>query len=140
MIVPRERVVALQRFLLGAARTPTLAGPVAEREILAAAASLDYVILVATERPDDVVDDAAATTASVRTTLVQAIRIALAAVRRLVDAPEAAFVAGHAEARDLLVAVRAFREAYVLHDDAVAFDAIALANDLAERRRSLRER
>ncbi len=113
-----------------AAHTPL----VAAADLLAAAAALDYVLLIATTAPSQA---EGAEADMVRETTTRAVAIALDFTERMLRAPAAPFeefAEHHLGAGGLFDIVRGLRECCVITSTDIAFRAVTLGNDVAARR------
>ncbi len=135
------RVKELQFFLIDAAKryvassSPGLKGA---GELLSSAAALDYVLLVASERPSDLVDGTHAIAAGIRETTLRATTAALDFIERMVEAPDDIFedfIERHVRVGGIFETFRALRRDDVLQSSDVAFRIIVAASDLLDRKR-----
>ncbi len=136
------RVKELQFFLIDAAKryvassTPGLKGA---GELLSSAAALDYVLLVASERPSDLVDGTNAIAVGIRETTLRATTAALDFIERMLEAPDDIFedfIERHVRVGGIFETFRALRTDGVLLSNDIAFRVVAAASDLLDRRRS----
>ncbi len=139
MILAASDVADLQYFLLDAAKRYVVGngGTIDDAsDLLSSAAALDYVMLLASERATETIDDDTPIAAGVRETLARAANAALDFIETLSDAaPETRrdFIQRHAKDGGVFTVLRRMRERDALTNDDVAFRKLTLASDLLER-------
>lgn len=135
------RVKELQYFLIDAAKryvATSSAGLSGAGELLSSAAALDYVLMVSSERPAELTDDANPIAAGCRETTQRAATAALDFIDGMLVAPNDVFedfMERHVRAGRIFETFRSLRETGVLGRGDVAFRIVTSANDLIERRR-----
>jgi hypothetical protein len=100
---------------------------------------LDYVLMVSSERPAELADDASPIAAGCRETTLRAATAALDVIDVMLVAPADVFedfMERHVRAGRIFDTFRSLRETGVLGRDDVAFRIVTSANDLIDRRRS----
>ena len=134
------RVKELQFFLMDAAKryvassNPGLKG---SGELLSSAAALDYVLLIASERPSELAS-AGPIAAGVLETTLRAATAALDFIDAMLKAPDEIFddfVERHVRVGGIFETFAALRAAGISSSD-LAFRIVTLASDLLERRRT----
>jgi hypothetical protein len=139
VILAASDVADLQYFLLDAAKRYVVGngGTIDDAsDLLSSAAALDYVMLLASERATETIDDDTPIAAGVRETLARAANAALDFIETLSDAaPETRrdFIKRHAKDGGVFTVLRRMRERDALTNDDVAFRKLTLASDLLER-------
>ena len=141
MNLAAARVKELQFFLIDSAKryvassSPGLKGA---GELLSSAAALDYVLLVSSERPGDLVDDGNAIATGIRETTLRAATAALDFIDRMLEAPDDIFedfIERHVRVGGIFETFRALCSGGVLLSSDVAFRVLTSASDLLDRRR-----
>lgn|GEM_PF-907444 len=140
MVLGAENVIDLQFFLMDTAKRylDALDAFAEADDLFANAAALDYALLLSSERGDEAIDDAAPVAATVRDTMTRAAGVALDFAERLLAAPPeifADFVRRHGRDGGFFDVLAQLRERGVVTSTDVAFRALTLASDVAERRR-----
>lgn len=140
MNLAAERVKELQFFLIDAAkRYVAFRGPAltVASELLSCAAALDYVLLLSSERPNEILDGTGAVAVGVRETTERAAVAALGFIDSMLAAPDDVFedfIGRHVRAGGIFETFRALRDGVL--SPAIAFRMVTAASDLLERRRS----
>jgi hypothetical protein len=139
MKLAAERVKELQYFLMAAAHGDVASqrsgGPSVEA-LLASAAALDYVLLLCSERPDELVDPGSTALVSVREAMLRAMHLALGVVAATLETPNdtfAQFAERHVRAGRIFETLYAISKSDVVVADDVAFEIITSASDLFDR-------
>ena len=142
MILAAGDIVDLQFFLMDGAMRYVDAqayGISAGDDLLASAAALDYVLLLSTERTDEVLDDEAPVTQSVRETMTRAALAALDLIERMRGAPAAAFAdftTRHVRPGGIFDVLAALRTRGVVRSNDVAFRLVTASSDIQTRLRA----
>jgi hypothetical protein len=140
MTLAAGRVKELQFFLIDAAKryvATSDAGLSGAGELLSSAAALDYVLLVSSERPGELVDDANPIAAGCRETTLRAATAALDLIDFILVAPADVFedfMERHVRVGRIFETFRSLRETDVLSGGDIAFRIVTSASDLLERR------
>ena len=133
-------VSAVQHFLLDCARRYVVAQGQTYAELddlLACAAALDYALLVCREHEEDRPSPSAAVLDGVRETIERSVARALDFIDAALAFPDGTFrdfAERHAGPNGIFPAFARLRADGAQRDDRIAFRAVTLANDLAERR------
>ena len=139
MILTVENVSGLQRFLLDAAKryvVPRTGSADAAADLLAAAASLDYVLVLASEHADQTLVEDSPIASGVRETLARAAHAALSFVEAMLQAPAeifSDFAARHLQRDGIFEVLRALRAGGAIDDGEVAFRDLTLRSDVNDR-------
>jgi hypothetical protein len=140
MILRTRHVVDLQYFLMDAAKRYVLSsdsGIAGGDDLLASAAALDYALLVSTRQRDEPIPDHAPIVASGRDTIRRSVRATLDFIEGMLQTPHgtfADFVDRHVHPGGIFDTLRGLRDDGALQSDDLAFRALALAHEVAERR------
>ncbi|GAC1303221.1 MAG: hypothetical protein NVSMB21_02090 [Vulcanimicrobiaceae bacterium] len=142
MTLAPHDVVALQHFLMDAAKRYAALGvnDIHTGEPLASAAALDYVLLIASQRPAELSDATSETARSSRATMARAARAALDVVACVIAAPSETFT-DFADRQlrpgGIFETLETLRKDDVVRTDDVVFRSLTLTHDIAMRRASL---
>lgn len=132
-------VKALQFFLLDAAKRyarPSGAGLGVAADLLSSAAALDYVLLLASERPGEMLDSRSAVADGVRETMTRATLAALAFIRTMLSAPETDFddfIERHIERECIFKTFRTLSQGGALTPGDIDFALLTTASDMRDR-------
>lgn len=140
MILSAADVVDLQFFLMDGARryvATTGTSDAGTLDLLASAAALDYALLLASERANETLDDAAPVAASIRSTMARAGNAALDLIAAVVVGPRDGFddfIGRHGGPGGIFATLAMLRARGAIVDDGVAFRTLTLADDVLARR------
>ncbi len=135
MILTTGAVAGVQYFLMDASKRYD---PRNGADVLACAASLDYVLLFASERASEIADDDASVTKNVRDLLTHACAVGLDIVDEIATGPTSRlddFVERHLRPGGFFDVLRSLRESGAVSSDDVTFRTLTTADTLLERRR-----
>jgi len=139
VILTVENVSGLQRFLLDATKryvVPRTGSVEAAADLLTAAASLDYVLVLASEQSAETLVEDSPIASGVRETLARAAHAALSFVEAMLQAPPEIFedfAVRHLQSRGIFDVLRALRDGGALNDGEVAFRDLTLRSEVKDR-------